>query len=151
MPCRLRRTSPTPVKRRPRPSTSEILAPEQAVDVLRLRPQGVQHDDNAPGDNRAADGFRDRDRIAIGARPAHVLRLVMNKGLALVGIDAAIGLAMGLAAERLFNAMLFNAGGVDLLAYLVIVPSLLAVTTLAAYVPARRASRIAPTQALGTE
>ena len=52
---------------------------------------------------------------------------------------------------QLFNAMLFNAGGVDLLAYIVIVPSLLAVTMIAAYVPARRASHLAPTQALRTE
>ena len=90
-------------------------------------------------------------RIAIGAEPADVLRLVMSKGLTLVGIGTAIGLAMGLAVEQLFNAMLFNAGGVDLLAYVVIVPVLLAVTLLAAYVPARRASRIAPTQALRAE
>ncbi len=90
-------------------------------------------------------------RIAIGARPFDVLRLVMSKGLALVGIGTAIGLAMGLAVEQLFNAMLFDAGGVDVLAYIVIVPSLLAVTMLAAYVPARRASRIAPTLALRSE
>jgi len=58
---------------------------------------------------------------------------------------------MGFAVERLMNAMLFNAGGVDLVAYIVVVPSLFLVTMLAAYVPARRASRIAPTQALRYE
>jgi ABC-type lipoprotein release transport system permease subunit len=58
---------------------------------------------------------------------------------------------MGLAVERLMNAMLFNAGGVDLVAYVVVVPALFLVTMLAAYVPARRASRIAPTQALRYE
>jgi ABC-type antimicrobial peptide transport system permease subunit len=80
-----------------------------------------------------------------------VLRLVMGKGLTLVGTGTAIGLAMGLALERLMNSFLFNAGGVDLLAYIVVVPSLLLVTLLAAYVPARRASRIAPTRALRYE
>ncbi len=90
-------------------------------------------------------------RIAIGAGPSDVLRLVMSKGLTLVGIGTAIGLAMSLAVERLFNAVLFNAGGIDVLAYAVIVPTLLAATVLAAYVPARRASRIAPTLALRTE
>jgi ABC-type lipoprotein release transport system permease subunit len=53
--------------------------------------------------------------------------------------------------ERLMNSMLFDSGGVDILAYVVVVPTLLLVTMLAAYVPARRASRIAPTEALRYE
>jgi macrolide transport system ATP-binding/permease protein len=90
-------------------------------------------------------------RIAIGAAPSDVLRLVMSNGVALVGLGTLIGLVMGLAVERLMNAMLFHAGGVDLAAYLVVVPSMFFVTMLAAYVPARRATRIAPTQALRYE
>jgi len=80
-----------------------------------------------------------------------VLRLVMGKGLVLVGIGTGVGLAMGFAVERLMNSMLFDSGGVDILAYAVVVPTLLLVTMLAAYVPARRASRIAPTEALRYE
>jgi ABC-type antimicrobial peptide transport system permease subunit len=90
-------------------------------------------------------------RMALGAGPRDVLRLVMGKGLMLVGMGTAIGLAMGFAVERLMNAMLFNAGGVDIVAYVIVVPSLFLVTMLAAYVPARRAARIAPTQALRYE
>jgi macrolide transport system ATP-binding/permease protein len=90
-------------------------------------------------------------RIALGAASSDVLRLVMGKGLMLVGTGAAIGLVMGFAVEQLMNSMLFNAGGVDILAYVIVVPSLFLVTMLAAYVPARRASRIAPTQALRYE
>jgi macrolide transport system ATP-binding/permease protein len=90
-------------------------------------------------------------RMALGAASSDVLRLVMGKGLALVGIGTAIGLAMGIAVERLINSMLFDAGGVDIVAYLVVVPAMFAVTMLAAYVPARRATRIAPTQALRYE
>ena len=65
-------------------------------------------------------------RMAIGAGPVDVLRLVMGKGLVLVGIGTAIGLAMGFAVERLMNSMLFNAGGVDIAVYLVVVPSMVA-------------------------
>jgi putative ABC transport system permease protein len=90
-------------------------------------------------------------RMAIGARPADILRLVMGKGLVLVATGTSIGLALGIALERVMNSMLFNAGGVDLLVYVIVVPSLLLVTVLAAYVPARRAARIAPTEALRYE
>jgi len=90
-------------------------------------------------------------RMAIGAGPLDVMRLVMGKGLLLVGIGTAIGLAMGFAVEQLMNSMLFNAGGVDAIVYLSVVPSMVLVTMLAAYVPARRATRIAPTLALRCE
>jgi putative ABC transport system permease protein len=90
-------------------------------------------------------------RMALGALPSDVLRLVMGNGLVLVGMGTAIGLAMGFAVEQLFNSTLFNAGGVDIAAYVMVVPSMFLVTMLAAYVPARKAARIAPTQALRYE
>jgi predicted permease len=90
-------------------------------------------------------------RMALGAASSDVLRLVMGKGLVLVGAGTAIGLVMGFAIEHLMNSMLFNAGGVDIAAYVAVVPSMFLVTMLAAYVPARQASRIAPTQALRYE
>jgi len=91
-------------------------------------------------------------RMAIGARPSDVRRLMMRKGLSLVAIGMVFGLALGLGVERVMNSMLFEAaGGTDLLVYAVVVPAMLAVTVLAAYVPARRAARIAPTLALRYE
>jgi ABC-type antimicrobial peptide transport system permease subunit len=90
-------------------------------------------------------------RMAIGARPSDVLRLVMGKGLVLVGVGMTIGLALGVAVEQLMNSALFNVGRVDVGAYLIVLPSMLLVTALAAYIPARRASRIAPTLALRCE
>jgi len=90
-------------------------------------------------------------RMALGAASSDVLRLMMGKGLVLVGIGAVIGLVLGFGVEHLMNSMLFNAGGVDVVAYVIVVPSLFLVTMLAAYVPARRASKIAPTQALRYE
>ncbi|MGH9745062.1 MAG: ADOP family duplicated permease [Candidatus Acidiferrales bacterium] len=90
-------------------------------------------------------------RIALGAGNKDVLRLVMGKGLVLVALGTIIGLAMGFAVERLMNSMLFNSGGIDAMAYIIVVPSLLLITVLATYVPARKATRIAPTQALRFE
>jgi predicted permease len=90
-------------------------------------------------------------RMALGAGPFDVLRLVMGKGLVLVGMGTVIGLGMGFAVEQLMNSMLFDVGGVDIAVYLMVVPSMFLVTMLGAYVPARRASRIAPTQALRYE
>jgi macrolide transport system ATP-binding/permease protein len=87
-------------------------------------------------------------RMALGAGPRDVLRLVMGKGLVLVGVGTAIGLAMGFGVERLLKAGLFNTGGVDTVVYVLVVPSMVLATMLAAWLPARSASRIAPTQAL---
>lgn len=87
-------------------------------------------------------------RMAIGASKADVVRLVMGKGLILVAAGTVIGLVMGFGVERLMNSMVFDVGRVDVVAYVVVVPALLLVTMLATYVPARRASRIAPTLAL---
>ena len=71
-------------------------------------------------------------RIALGASPSDVLRLVMGKGLVLVGIGTAIGLAMGFGVERLLKSALFNTGGVDIAVYIAVVPSIVIVTMLAA-------------------
>jgi putative ABC transport system permease protein len=90
-------------------------------------------------------------RMAIGARPRDVLRLVMGKGLTLVAIGTVFGLAMGFALERFMNSMLFRAEGIDATVYLVVVPAMLLVTMLAAWIPARRAARIPPTLALRYE
>jgi len=90
-------------------------------------------------------------RMAIGASKSDVVRLVMGKGLRLVGTGILIGLAMGYGVEQLMNAMVFETSRVDIVAYLVVVPGMFLVTMLASYVPARRASRIAPTLALRCE
>jgi hypothetical protein len=87
-------------------------------------------------------------RMAIGADRRAVLRLVIGKGLTLVMTGVAIGLVLSFAIERVMNTALFNSGHVDFGVYLLLVPSMVLVTMLAAYVPALRASRIAPTLAL---
>jgi len=87
-------------------------------------------------------------RMAIGAGRQAVLRLVIGKGLTLVMTGVAIGLVLSFAIERVMNTALFNSGHVDFGVYLLLVPAMVLVTMLAAYVPALRASRIAPTLAL---
>lgn len=87
-------------------------------------------------------------RMAIGATPATALRLVMANGLALVGIGTVLGLALGVGVEKVLIASIFDAGGIDFVTYLVVVPALVAATVVAAWLPARRATRVAPTLAL---
>jgi putative ABC transport system permease protein len=90
-------------------------------------------------------------RIAIGAEAADVIRLMMGKGVALVAIGTGIGIALGFGIEQLINTALFQTAGVDIVAYVAIVPAMFVIAILAAYLPARRASKIPPTQALRYE
>jgi putative ABC transport system permease protein len=89
-------------------------------------------------------------RIAVGADTKTVLSMVIRQALILVAGGIAIGLLLGLAAERVLNAV-FEASGTDVGAYLLVVPSVFGVTMVAAFIPARRASRIEPTRALRYE
>ena len=100
-----------------------------------------------------AAGRRTREigiRMAIGAQRSSVLRLVMRQGLILALSGVGVGLVASVGSQRLLNAM-FSSSGVDFPTYLLVVPSLLAVTMLAAYIPARRASRVDPMKALHYE
>ena len=89
-------------------------------------------------------------RMAIGAESRQVLRMVMRQGLQLSLAGIAIGLVMSLGAGRALKAGL-GSGDSDPASFVVVSVVLLAVTMLAAYVPALRASRVPPTQALRYE
>ena len=89
-------------------------------------------------------------RMAIGAQRTTVLRMVMRQGLRLSLTGIAVGIALGAGAEHAVNAI-FSATGTDWGMYVLVAPLLLAVTLLAAYVPARRASRVDPVRALRYE
>jgi ABC-type antimicrobial peptide transport system permease subunit len=100
-----------------------------------------------------AAGRRTREigiRMAIGAQRNTVLRMVMRQGLILALGGLTMGLVAAFGAERLLNSI-FAAKGTDFVTYLLVAPALLAVTMLAAYIPARRASRIDPMNALRYE
>jgi ABC-type antimicrobial peptide transport system permease subunit len=91
-------------------------------------------------------------RMAIGAERATVVRLVLRQGVALALVGLAIGLVASVAAGRLMAAA-FPTGDNprDLMAQLLVIPIVLAVTFVAAYVPAFQASRINPIEALRQE
>jgi len=91
-------------------------------------------------------------RMAIGAERATVVRLVLRQGVALALVGLAIGLVASVAAGRLMAAS-FPTGDTprDLIAQLLVIPIVLAVTFAAAYVPAFQASRINPIEALRQE
>jgi predicted permease len=91
-------------------------------------------------------------RMAIGADGAAVLRMVLSQGLVLAVVGLVLGLAASVGAGRVLRAA-FPSGNDDrdLTAVLIVIPIVLAVTFLAAYLPARRASRVNPVQALRHE
>src|SRR5262245_28425840 len=91
-------------------------------------------------------------RMAIGATRATVLNLVLRQGLLLALVGLAVGLVASIGAGRLLAAA-FPSGDDqrDFLSLVLVAPVVLAVTLGAAYIPARRASRINPTEALRFE
>jgi putative ABC transport system permease protein len=87
-------------------------------------------------------------RVALGAKPASVLALVVRQGMAIVAIGLAIGVVGAVATSRLIGGLLFNVGPTDATTYIGVAMALLGVACLASYLPARRALRIDPVQAL---
>ena len=90
-------------------------------------------------------------RIALGARPGDVLRLVVRQAATLAVVGIAFGLAGSLALTRLLQTMLFGTSATDLFTYTLVPAVLFGVVLLAAAVPARRATRISPVVALRYE
>lgn len=87
-------------------------------------------------------------RIALGADKRDILRLVIGNGLALALAGIAIGLAGSIALTRAMSAMLYETSATDPLILTASAALFLAVALIASYVPARRATRIDPTEAL---
>ena len=87
-------------------------------------------------------------RMAIGADAGNVARLVLRQGLWLTLIGTAIGLALALAVSKLLASLLAGVSSRDPAVYLLAPALLAAVSLLACYVPARRAARVDPMEAL---
>jgi putative ABC transport system permease protein len=90
-------------------------------------------------------------RMALGARSGDVLRLVLGEGLKLTAAGVAIGMGAALALTRLLTKLLFGVEPTDPLTIAGVAVLLACVATLACWLPAHRATRIHPTEALRIE
>jgi putative ABC transport system permease protein len=90
-------------------------------------------------------------RMALGARPLHVLRLVFGQSLGMLLIGVVIGLAGAFALTRLMRTLLFEITATDPLTYVSVIGLLAVVALLACYIPARRAAKVDPLIALRYE
>jgi putative ABC transport system permease protein len=90
-------------------------------------------------------------RVALGAEPRRIVAMVLGSGMFMVVCGAASGLAGALALSGLLRSMLFGVQPHDVATFAAVPAVLIAVAALAAYVPARRASRMDPTEALRAE
>ena len=90
-------------------------------------------------------------RVAIGASPGDVVRMIVVEGIRLGIAGAILGIAGALALTRFLKGMLYGVTPTDPLIFAELTVLLLAVTALAAYVPARRAAFADPSSALRSE
>jgi putative ABC transport system permease protein len=90
-------------------------------------------------------------RIALGAQPKEVFRLVTGEGLRLALIGVALGFAASLALTRVLHSFLYEISAIDPITYVTVAALLVGVGILASFLPARRATRVDPLVALRHE
>jgi predicted permease len=90
-------------------------------------------------------------RMALGAKPRRVLKMILQQGLTLTAIGLAIGLAIALVVGRFAASVLYGTSGSDLLTFLVVSVVLVATAAVAILIPALRAAHVEPTVALRYE
>ncbi|HKU73270.1 MAG TPA: ABC transporter permease [Pyrinomonadaceae bacterium] len=90
-------------------------------------------------------------RMALGARPLHVLKLVFGQSVGMLLIGVVIGLAGAFALTRLMRTLLFEVTATDPVTYVSVIGVLIVVALLACYIPARRAAKVDPLIALRYE
>jgi len=90
-------------------------------------------------------------RVALGATPRNVVGLIVGDGIITTAVGLVIGLALSVAAGSAIRSMLFGYGGFDAPVVAGAILALGLAATVAAWLPARRATRVAPTTALRSE
>jgi ABC-type antimicrobial peptide transport system permease subunit len=86
--------------------------------------------------------------MALGAQVFDVLRLVLSRAMALAGVGIVIGVAGAVAVTRYLRAMLFEVKPIDVVTFVGVALILTAVVLIACLIPARRATKIDPLEAL---
>jgi putative ABC transport system permease protein len=89
--------------------------------------------------------------MALGAQPRDILKLVLSQGLKLALIGFGIGTVIAIAVTRFLSSLLYEISATDPATFFESSLLLFAVTLLASYLPARRATRIQPVEALRYE
>lgn len=90
-------------------------------------------------------------RIALGAQVGDVLKMILGQGMAVIGVGLVLGLVAAFWLMRLLRSLLFGVGENDPLTFAAITFVLLIVALIACYIPARRATKVDPLEALRTE
>jgi putative ABC transport system permease protein len=90
-------------------------------------------------------------RIALGASPGQVFRIILGQGLTTAGIGVTAGVIAALGLTRSLESLLFDVTPTDPLTFAAVVVALVAVAALACYLPARRATQADPMEALRQE
>ena len=90
-------------------------------------------------------------RIALGATRDKVVRLVIGHGVWLAGAGVAVGILASLQLTKVISSLMFGVGRLDMLTFVAVPVCLLAIATLASYLPARRAAQVDPVIAMRNE
>jgi putative ABC transport system permease protein len=90
-------------------------------------------------------------RLALGAKPSDVLRMIIKQGMSLAVFGVVVGLSGAWGLTRFMQKMLFGVAPTDLLTFSIVTVGLLAVALFACYIPARRATKVDPLVALRYE
>jgi ABC-type antimicrobial peptide transport system permease subunit len=90
-------------------------------------------------------------RMALGAARTRVIGEVLARGFRMTGLGIVIGVGGSVAATRVLSTMLFGVSAYDPLTYTAVTGSLVLVAALACYLPAHRASRVDPLEAIRAE